>query len=127
MKLVVTEKQRMGQLIASALGQFRAKPVGGQGRRRKIISYEVLDYVILPLSGHIMNYVTPKELERWTYSSVDSILNDPKSLVKVLYGRGYSQALRNLSLSASEVIIATDSDDEGENIGLEVLEILRDI
>ncbi|MGI0092129.1 MAG: DNA topoisomerase [Nitrososphaerales archaeon] len=122
----MTEKQRMGQLIASALGQYRTKAVGGQGKR-KITSYEVLDYVIVPLSGHIMNYVTPKELERWTHASVDAILNDAKSLVKVLRGSGYSQALRNLALNASEVIIATDSDDEGENIGLEVLEILRGI
>lgn len=126
MKLVVTEKQRMGQLIATALGSYRQRPLGGSGRNR-IVSYEVLDYVIVPLSGHVMNYVTPKELERWSHSSVDSILNDPKSLVKVLHGRGYSQALRSLALSASEVIIATDSDDEGENIGLEVLEILRGI
>lgn len=127
MKLVVTEKQRMGQLIASALGQYKARQVGGAVGRRKITSYEVLDYIILPLNGHIMNYVTPKELERWTYSSIDSILNDPRSLVKVLYARGYSQALRNLALGASELIVATDSDDEGENIGLEVLEILRGI
>jgi DNA topoisomerase-1 len=127
MKLLVTEKQRMGQLIASALGQYRVRMLGGQGRRSRIVSYEVLDYVIVPLSGHIMNYVTPKELERWTHSSVDAILNDPKSLVKVFQRRGYSQALRNLALNASEVIIATDSDDEGENIGLEVLETLRGI
>jgi DNA topoisomerase I len=50
-----------------------------------------------------------------------------KCLVKVLHGRGYSSALRSLAQSASEVIIATDSNEEGENIGLEVLEILRGI
>ena len=126
MKLVVTEKQRMGRLIATALGQYRQKPIGGSGRNR-IVSYEVADYIIVPLSGHVMNYVTPKALERWTHGSVDAILNDAKSLVKVLRGRGYSQALRSLALAASEVIIATDSDEEGENIGLEVLEILRGI
>ncbi len=122
MKLVVTEKQRMGQLIATALGQYRQKPIGN-----RIVSYEVADYVIVPLSGHVMNYVTPKALERWTHNSVDAILDDAKSLVKVIRGRGYSQALRSLAMAASEVIIATDSDEEGENIGLEVLEILRGI
>src|SRR5487761_211162 len=126
MKLVVTEKQKMGQLIATALGRYTQKPIGGSGRNR-IVSYEVLDYVIVPLRGHVMNYVTPKELERWSHDSVDAILNDPKSIVKVLYARGYSQALRSLAQIASEVIIATDSDEEGENIGLEVLEILRGI
>ena len=115
----------MGQLIASALGPYRQKSIGG--RNSKITSYEVADYVILPLSGHVMNYVTPKELERWSHSSVDSILNDPKSLVKVMRRRLYSPALRSLAMSASEVIIATDSDEEGENIGLEVLEILSGI
>src|SRR5487761_1516689 len=126
MKLVVTEKQKMGQLIATALGRYTQKPIGGSGRNR-IVSYEVADYVIVRLRGHVMNYVTPKELEKWTHNSVDAILNDPKSIVKVLYARGYSQALRSLAQIASEVIIATDSDEEGENIGLEVLEILRGI
>ncbi|MCL5068580.1 MAG: DNA topoisomerase [Thaumarchaeota archaeon] len=125
MKLVVTEKQRMGQLIASAMGQYRQRTLGTGGRRSRLTSYEVGEYVIVPLSGHIMNYITPNSLERWTHASVDSILNDSSSIIKVIHGRGYSQALRSLAESSSEVVIATDSDDEGENIGLEVLEILK--
>ena len=72
-----------------------------------------------------MNYVTRRELERWTHDSVDRILNDPTSLVKVVSSGGYYSAIRNLAERSSEVIIATDSDEEGENIGLEVTEILR--
>lgn len=125
LKLVVTEKQRMAQLIASALGQYRQRSLGTLGRRSRIISYEVGDCVILPLSGHTMNYVTPKSLERWTHDSVDAILSDPSSILKVVRGKGYSQALRGLARSASEVVIATDSDDEGENIGLEIIELLK--
>ena len=117
----------MGQLIASALGQYRQKTLGAGGRRNRVVSYEVGDYVIVPLSGHLMNYITPNSLERWTHASVDSILNDQSSVIKVLYARGYSQALRSLAQGSSEVIIATDSDDEGENIGLEVLEMLKGI
>jgi DNA topoisomerase I len=124
LKLVVTEKQRMALLIASALGRYRQQRFGS---RRRIVSFQVADYVVFPLRGHIMNYVTPRELERWSHHSVDLILNDPKSLVKVPSSRGYSEVLRGLARSASEVIIATDSDDEGENIGLEVLEILNGI
>lgn len=117
----------MGQLIASALGQYKQRSLGTVGRRGRIISYEVGDYVIVPLSGHVMNYVTPKSLERWTHDSVDSILSDPNSIVKVVRGKGYSQALRGFAQSASEVVIATDSDDEGENIGLEIIELLKGI
>ena len=97
LKLVVAGKQRMGQLIATTLGQYRQKSIGSESRNR-IVSYVVADYVIVPPSGHVMNYVTPKELERWVRYSVDEILTDPKSLVKVLYGRGYSSALRNLAV-----------------------------
>jgi DNA topoisomerase-1 len=123
LKLVVTEKERMAENIAKALGQY-TRSVARFGSSRGVKIYKSRDYTILPLSGHIMGYVTPKELERWSHASVDSILSDPKSLRKIVLSRSHSAALRSLSKDASEIIIATDSDEEGENIGLEVLEVL---
>jgi DNA topoisomerase-1 len=132
LKLIVTEKERMAQNIARALGNYSRRlfrPDGGtrrEGRRASgVYVYDIAgEYAILPLSGHIMGYVTSKEIDRWSHASVDSILSDPKSLLKIVLRRSYSMALRALAREASEIIIATDSDEEGENIGLEVLEII---
>jgi len=130
-RLIITEKERMALNIAKALGIYSKRSIGYLGRRR-VNAYEVPgtageggnSCVILPLSGHIMNYITRRSLDRWSYSSVDTILSDPGSLVKVVSRRGYQSAIRSLAEKSSEVIIATDSDEEGENIGLEVIEIL---
>lgn len=127
-RLVITEKEKMALNIARALGSYSKQSLGYLGKRR-VNTYEVAGTegnrsIILPLSGHVMNYVTRRDLERWTHDSVDRILNDPKSLVKTVSSRGYYSAIRNLAEKSSEVIIATDSDEEGENIGLEVTEIL---
>jgi len=116
--------------IAAALGSYSMQPLGASGGRR-ISAYRVAategSYIILPLRGHTMDYITRGDLEHWTHDSVDRILNDPESLVKVVSSSGYYSAIRILAGSSSEiVIVATDSDEEGENIGLEVMEILWD-
>ena len=130
-RLVVTEKERMALNIANALGTYSKRSLGyPSGRRGRLSVYEVAGapgsepLTVLPLSGHIMNYVTRSDLERWSYASVDRILKDPQSLVKVVSRRGYYSAIRSLAEKSSEVVIATDSDEEGENIGLEVIEAL---
>ena len=130
-RLVVTEKDRMALNIARALGTYSKRSLGySSWRRGRLSVYEVtgspgdMSLTILPLSGHIMNYATTRDLERWTYASVDRILDDPRSLVKVVSRRGSYAAIRSLAVRSSEVVIATDSDEEGENIGLEVIETL---
>ncbi|MEM3637264.1 MAG: type IA DNA topoisomerase [Conexivisphaerales archaeon] len=121
MKLVITEKERMALNIAKALGKYSLKRYG------RINLYSVNDALILPLKGHIMNYVTRKDLTYWNYSSVDRILSDPYSIVKVMSARGYYSAIRKLAEESDTIIIATDPDEEGENIGLEVLEIVKEL
>ncbi|MEM0287098.1 MAG: type IA DNA topoisomerase [Nitrososphaerota archaeon] len=119
MKLVITEKERMAFNIARALGKYARKRIG------LIYFYQVGEFSILPLKGHITNYITRKDISYWTYSSVDKILHDPFSIVKVMSAKGYYSAIRTLAEKSEEIIIATDPDEEGENIGLEIIEILE--
>jgi DNA topoisomerase IA len=121
MKLVIAEKERMALNIAKALGNYK------RIRRGFVNIYQLNDALVLPLKGHIMNYVTRKDLTYWNYSSVDKILEDPFSIVKVMSAKGYYSAIRSLAQSCSEIIIATDPDEEGENIGLEIIEVLKGI
>ncbi len=106
-----------------------AKALGNYNRIRKgfVNLYKLDDAVILPLKGHIMNYVTRKDLTYWNYYSVDKILEDPFSIIKVMSAKGYYSVIRGLAESCSEIIIATDPDEEGENIGLEIIEVLKGI
>jgi len=121
LKLIIAEKERMALNIARALGNYK------RIRRGFVNLYKLDDAIILPLKGHIMNYVTRKDLTYWNYYSVDKILEDPFSIVKVMSAKGYYSIIRNLAESCSEIIIATDPDEEGENIGLEVIEVLKGI
>lgn len=123
MKTIIVEKDRMAFNIASALGRFTTEFVKTGGGSVKV--YRTGDYTILPLSGHVMNFTTPESLSKWTQDSITAILSNPQSLQKVVTSPQHIQAIKQLASAASEVILSLDADEEGENIGLEVVETLR--
>jgi DNA topoisomerase-1 len=125
MKLVIPEKEKMAVNIASALGRYTADYVKSGGASIRV--YKVGDHIIMPLSGHVMNFTTIDSLSKWTQNSITAILSNPGSLQKVATSPAHIQAIKQLASISSEVILALDADEEGENIGLEVVETLRSI
>ncbi|MDG6989564.1 MAG: type IA DNA topoisomerase [Nitrososphaerota archaeon] len=123
MKLVIVEKEKLAITMAAALGHFTTSIVRAGNSSVKV--YNVDNYTILSLSGHITNYTTPARLSKWTDESITDILTDPKALVKEVKAPAYVAAIRQLASAASEIVISCDADSEGENIGLEVVDILR--
>jgi len=122
-KLIITEKYRQALNIARALAKYKII-------RRRYLNNDIriiisTNYIILPLSGHITEYDTIQSLKNWSFNSVIEILKNKNSIVKRIKERGYEEAVKDLAKKADEIIIATDSDEEGENIGLEILEILQ--
>nr|WP_276975931.1 type IA DNA topoisomerase [Ferrimicrobium acidiphilum] len=123
MKLVIVEKEKLAATMAAALGHFTTSTVKTGSSSVRI--YNVGNYTILPLSGHITNYTTSAGLSKWTDNSIMEILTDPKGLVKEMKAPAYALAIKQLASNASEVVIACDADPEGENIGLEAVEVIR--
>ncbi|MEZ5126567.1 MAG: DNA topoisomerase I [Thermoleophilia bacterium] len=129
MKLIVTEKDSAARKIAEILGKSVAVKEHGRGRQ-KVKSYHFTmgaeEAVAVGLRGHVMETVFPNTYRRWSLKYLGDMIVDP-DLAWVVDGGAATTllALRSAAKGATEVVIATDYDREGELIGHEALEILR--
>jgi DNA topoisomerase-1 len=128
-KLIVTEKDSAAKKIAEILGGRPAVKEHGRGRQ-KVRSYhfthEGADAVAIGLRGHVMETVFPNTYKRWSLKYLGDMIEKP-DLAWVVDGgaAGTLAALRSVAKGATELVIATDYDREGELIGHEALQILR--
>ncbi len=125
MKLIIAEKAIAGRRIAGFLA--------GKSVPEKIVSHARVfefekngeDFVIVPLRGHIVDVDFPKKYSYW-------IGTDLKSLIKseieyVGKEKTIISALKKVGKTAKEIIVATDSDREGEAIGVEALNLVKEV
>lgn len=119
--LVVTEKPKMARALALALGRFRTERKG----RLQLYSLEREGDVIriLSLSGHIMQVETAEPYRKWDKVDPLDIVAKEDALVKVLTRPDIASRLAEEARLADRLIIATDPDEEGENIGFEAVEL----
>jgi len=128
-RLIVTEKDSAAHKIADILGGKVTVKEHGRGRQ-KVRSYHFAykddDAVAIGLRGHVMETVFPNTYRRWSLKYLGDMIETP-DLAWVVDGgaAGTLAALRSVAKGATEVVIATDYDREGELIGHEALEILR--
>ena len=118
--LIVAEKRSVAQAIAKFLGgaysQFK---VAGVAAYR--FKYRGAAAVSLGLSGHILDFDFPQELNKW--GAVDPAELFEKAVVLVPRDETlkYLFALRALARGQDEVYLALDADSEGEAIAYEVV------
>jgi len=122
-RLIISEKNLAARRIALILSDNTQKSRSVAGVQTYLFGKDNDDYTILGLRGHIMELDYPEQYQR------DWEAIPPKDLVyvkpekKVEPGaKKIMNALRDLSLWADEVIVATDFDREGELIGAEALD-----
>ncbi len=119
MHLIVTEKNITARKIAQILlGSVKERKIDG------VSVYEGDDTSIVGLSGHIVNIDFPTEFNNWQNTA-------PKDLIWARTEMKYTQkkiaqALKKLSKDAERVTIATDFDREGELIGVEAYNIIKE-
>ncbi|MFK4132092.1 type IA DNA topoisomerase [Pseudomonas luteola] len=125
MILLIVEKVKVAKAMAEAFGWSRT-PGGFEGK------FENKKIVCIPLRGHVVTYDEPKNvMPGISWESMDNLLPIPASVPKVripdepndplpisVY---YNSVERNIK-NASEVILGTDCDAEGEYIGWEIIE-----
>ena len=119
--LIVAEKDNAARRIASFL--FGDVKVMKEGRIRYYFSPSSNAYVV-GLRGHIVELDFPKEFNSWRNTPLEELLK--AELVKRVKERGIVSLLKKLAKHAERVTIATDYDREGELIGVEALEIIKD-
>jgi len=118
-KLVITEKANAARRISTILSDGKAKSKTSGGAN--VISFATGndEYDVVSLRGHILELDYPEEFNDWSGSSPVDLVYAPQ--VKTVRAKSTLDAIRDLSKSSDEVIIATDYDREGELIGLETV------
>jgi len=115
--LIIAEKEKAAKAIAEAIGITKLIK---NHNTSNVYFIPSKDIYVLPLRGHILSYKNAKAFESWTKSVPREIITNPNSIEKVptSYAYPFINALREYSKKCIEVIIATDADIEGCNIGL---------
>ncbi len=124
MHLIIAEKHIAAKRIAAILAPKKPKQVRVSG----VDTYEYgtdSKTVFMGLSGHIVGVDYPKSYNNWQKVDARELINaeiiTTSTHVKIV------SALKKLGKSADRLTIATDYDREGELIGAEALNIVRQV
>ena len=119
MRLIVCEKDIAARRIASILSNGKLEIVKGNPP-----IYKFDDSVVIGLKGHIIDIDFQEDFKSWK-SDLKELINS--RIIKIRKQEAIIRKLEELGKQADEVIIATDYDREGENIGVEAIEIIRGV
>ena len=130
MKLIVCEKPDQARQVAAALGGFTKRGMAHEG------TFEGSSAAVVACRGHLFMLKEPQEViegASWNDPLTLRPLPEHFALKIVPDSKGYKgpqpkdyiNTIKTYLARASEVIIATDSDREGEAIGWEVIDALK--
>lgn len=131
MKLIVTEKDNVAARIADILSGGKAKSDGKKGAKKTgtvpVYSYKDGggDVRVVGLRGHILKVDFAEGYENWEKTDLVDLVKAP--LVKVPTIKYVMTALLKQAKDIKSVIIATDFDREGELIGVDALNVIKDV
>ena len=120
-ELIITEKDNAARRIADILSGESATAE----RMNDVNVYEWGGKRCIGLSGHVVGVDFPAEYNDWRDVEPVELIDAP--VTKTPTQEGIVAALRRLARNASRVVIATDYDREGELIGKEAYELVREV
>jgi DNA topoisomerase I len=127
MRLIVTEKNNSAKKIAEIL----SAPVGGPeaDKTYKVPFYTWTDengveQMTIGLKGHVLGPAFPEGYSNWQKTDLHDLID--AELIKAPTDKNVVKAIKKVAKGATELVIATDFDREGELIGLEALEEMLD-
>ncbi len=120
MRLIITEKNNSAKKIAEILGADTAVKAD---KAYKVPFYTWSDsdgeQMTIGLKGHVLNPSFPEGYSNWQKTDLHELID--ADLIKEPTDKNVLRALRKVAKDATDVVIATDFDREGELIGLEAL------
>jgi DNA topoisomerase I len=119
------EKNKAAAQIASILGDGEMKKIEVEGLPAYEFNWKGEEWLVMGLSGHIMNYDFPEQYNKWSEVNPGVLLGvDPEKLVT---RTDYASAVKKLAKKANKIILACDYDREGENIGFEAKTLAEEV
>lgn len=123
MRLIITEKLIAGRRIAEILANAQVPQTSLANAPAFEFESAGMKQVVVPLQGHIVDVDFPKQYSYWLGTDLKRLLS-----AKIEYvgkEKRIISALIKAGKDASEVVVATDADREGESIGVEALAFVK--
>ncbi len=124
MILIIAEKAIAGRRIASLLADSAIKEHRSHNAPFFEFTKNGKEHIVVPLRGHIFNVDFPKNFAPWIGTDLKKLVNARIEYIEV--EKGIIALLKEFASKAEMVVMATDSDREGESIALEALECLKE-
>ncbi|WP_135302073.1 DNA topoisomerase I [Haloarcula amylovorans] len=121
MELIITEKDNAARRIAEILSEGSASAE----RRNGVNVYRWGGKRVVGLSGHVVGVDFPPEYNDWR--DVEPVELIDAEVTKEATQENIVATLKQLARKAESAVIATDYDREGELIGKEAYELIRDV
>lgn len=118
--LIITEKNNTAKRIASILFDNAEET-----KKYGIPFYKSDGTYVMGLKGHIVALDFPKKYNNWKNVPFKSLLK--AEIVKETTSKNIAKLLASLGKEVDQVTVATDYDREGELIGMESLEFIKDV
>jgi len=125
MHLIIAEKHIAAKRIATILSAGKLSQVRVNGVDTYQFQAENEQKVVIGLSGHIVKLDFPSCYNNWQKVEARELID--ADIITVSTEARIVAALKKLGKEATRVTIATDYDREGELIGVEALDIIRNI
>ncbi|MBU1670411.1 MAG: DNA topoisomerase I [Actinobacteria bacterium] len=121
----MTEKNQTARRIAEILSGGKAKHEGGT-RSTTYAYMEGGDEVkVIGMRGHVLKVDFPEEYRGWQEVEPRALID--AEIVKIPTEKTFVNNLKKLAKEASDVVIATDYDREGELIGADIRDIVAGV
>ncbi len=124
MQLIIAEKSTAAETIAKNLGESRLKSQEFGPVKVWFTKINGEDSVIVPLKGHIKSVVYPDTFKKWDENTLLKMVDSRLDYVPL--AEENIEVINKFSGKADKVVIATDYDTEGESIGFEAIDVVRE-
>jgi DNA topoisomerase-1 len=125
MRLIVTEKDTTAKRIAAILADGKVKEEKSFKFPVYVFKNGTVEWRCLGLKGHILKVDYPDEYNNWQKVEPAELID--AEIVKVPTQKNLIKVLQKEAKQATEVIIATDFDREGELIGSDAINKIREV
>lgn len=120
--LIISEKPTAAKTIAKALAEGEVKEFENNGARWYEIKRGGKTIKIAPAAGHL--FMLKQKSKGWNYPVFDVEWVPSFNFKASKFSEKFYRNIENLAKDASDFIVATDYDDEGEVIGANILRLL---
>ncbi len=125
MKLIVTEKNIAAERIAKILAKGKVKTEKSYTIPIYKFANNSSETAVIGLKGHILKVDFPEEYSNWQGVSPEALID--AKIIKVPMQKQIIKAMQKLAKDANEVVIATDFDREGELIGSDAINLIKEV